>query len=89
MTVHAFNDPEEYARVLAAARGARVAVQELGDYTLVVPDQWKPPRPPRAKPEPVVSSQGNGETTLNTETIVTNAPSPTRTAEETGGGGER
>lgn len=84
MSVHQFNDPAEYARVLAAARGARVAVQELGDYTLVVPDQWKPPRPPRAQPTVTVNTG-----TTNTGTIIeTNAPSPTRTAKETGGGGE-
>lgn len=83
MTVHAFNSPEEYARVLAAAREARVAVQELGDYTLVVPDQWKPPKPPR-----VAQPTTNTGTTDTGTIIATNAPSPTRTAKETGGGGE-
>jgi hypothetical protein len=50
---------EEYERLLQAALEQRVVVQPFGNYQLIVPNEWKPPRAlkveadsPKSEPEP-------------------------------------
>jgi len=97
MTVHSANTAEEYARLLAAARGQGVAVQELGDFSFAAADQWEAPAPPKA---PKASKPKLEESPVMTDALETSAnwaeaspasrsPEKAGREEETGSGGEK
>jgi hypothetical protein len=57
---------EEYERLLQAASEQQVVVQPYGDYQLIVPTEWKPPKAPKTEVPSSTKSEPDEPNTTGT-----------------------